>query len=165
MAEPLENQNPDEPEYYPPWLGQSLLNDDFEWEQAKLCSVQEFLEKYTLHDSEWVLIKHDVAYSNEAIIVIQWDSVWLPDEIAKSSGIVQDWPLLLIKLEGVDQISALGYKNIGGIQHGIAYAEIERLDGKNIVVIHDHYGGSVEIVFDGDSRFLALNAKKELLKI
>ena len=165
MAEALENQKLDEQEYYPIWLGQSVLNDDFQWSQSKLCSVQEFLEKYTLHDSIWVLIKHDVAYADEALIVIRWDSVWLPDEIAESSGVVQDWPILLIKLDGVDQISTLGYENIGGIQRGIASAEIESIDGKSIFTIYDHYGGSVDIVFDGTSRFLALNTKKQLLKI
>lgn len=165
MAEQLENQDFDESEYYPKWLGQSLLLDDLPWDNATVYTVQVFLEKYTLHDSLWVNLIYDVANDNQVTLVIMWHAVWLPDEIAKSTALVDDWLLLFIKLENVRQVSTLGYEHVSNIHRGIGTAEIEEIEGRKIFVIHDHYGGSVEIVFDGASHFLALNAQKELLKI
>jgi hypothetical protein len=164
MTEQQNQENGVDSEYYPAWLGQSILWDEFPWEAARTCKVQEFLEQFTLHDSEWVTIYHDFAYENQSTLVIQWDAVWLPDEIAKSTSVVSDWPLLLIKLEGVKQISTLGHEKIGGTR-GISTAEVEEVENKIVFVIHDHYGGSVEIVFDGAAHFLALNRNKQPLKV
>ncbi len=165
MTNPEAVENCEDPEDLPDWLGKSILSNELPWEAAQTYKVQEFLEKYTLHDSSWVTIHHEVAYDNHAILVLEWDAVWLPDEIAQSTSMVSEWPLLFIKIEGIKQISILGYKDIGGITRGIALAEVEEIDNKKVFVIHDHFGGSVEIVFDGSSNFLALDRDKKALKI
>jgi hypothetical protein len=165
MTDQQTTENNSDTEYYPAWLGQSILWDEFPWEAARTCKVQEFLEQYTLHDSSWVTIYHDIAYENQATLVIQWDAVWLPDEIARSTSVVSDWPLLLIKVQGVRQISTLGYENIDGMPRGISTTEVEEIEDKFVFVIHDHFGGSVEIIFDGAAHFLALNRDKMPLKI
>jgi hypothetical protein len=156
----------DEPEGFPEWLGISLINNDLPWEIAQPYNVEEFLEKYTLHDSYWVTLHHDVAQENYAILVIEWDVYWLPDEIAQSTPIVAEWPLLFIKLEDVKQISTLGYEKLEVVAiRGIATAEFEEINGKNVFVIHDHFGGSVEIVYSGGANFLAFDRKKTRLII
>ena len=81
MEDLPENQDFDEDNYYPNWLGQSLVLDDFPWDQSTAYTVQEFLAKYTLHDSHWVNIYHEVANNNDATLVLMWDEVWLPKQI------------------------------------------------------------------------------------
>lgn len=152
-------------DYYPKWLGQSVIEDDLPWNFAECLTFQEFSETYTLHDSIWVTIYQNVAYDDSVTLVIRWDAVWLPDEVAASTSFVADWPLLFIKIENVHQISTSGYRDVGGIQRGIGKAEIEGVDGKQLLVISDHYGGNVEIIFSGKLSFLALNRNKEPLKI
>jgi hypothetical protein len=146
-------------------LWQTLFEDDLPWHLAKNYSVQEFLEKFTLHDSIWITLTQDIAHENVAILVIRWDAVWLPDEVYQSTSIVKDWPILFVKVENVHQISFSGYKDMGGISRGIGRAEVEEIDGKQVWVIHDHYGGSVEIVFSGRTWFLGLDRRQEILKI
>jgi hypothetical protein len=152
-------------EYYPSWLWQSLFEDNLPWHLAKDYTVQKFLKKYTLHDSIWITLTQDIAYENAAILVIRWDAVWLPDEIYQSTSIVKDWPILFVKVENVHQISFLGYKDVGNIARGIASAEIEEIDGKQVWVINDHYGGSIDIAFGGKTWFLGLDRGQEILKI
>ncbi len=165
MEDQVENEDFDEEEYYPSWLGQALLSNDLPWINAKTCTIQEFLAVYTLHDSHWVNLFFDVANNNEVTLVIIWDAVWSPDEIAKSTTLVNDWPLLFIKLEVIRQVCTQGYETVTNVHRGIAKTEIDEIDGKKVFVIHDHFCGSVEIVFEGAAHFLALNTKKELLKI
>lgn len=162
MTEEQVNQ---ESEYYPRWLGSALLYDDLPWNQATEYSVQAFLDKYTLHDSLWGSLVYDVANDNEATLVILWDQVWLPDEIKNGSPLVGDMPILFIKLKNIRQVSTLGYEHVINIHRGIGTAEYVEIEGKKIFVIHDHYGGSVEILFEGTSHFLALNEQKEPLII
>jgi hypothetical protein len=150
---------------YPDWLYQSIIDNTLNWKEAKEYSFQEFSEKYTLHDSYWIGLFYDVAYENNIILAIVWDAVWLPDEIVPSTSIVSEWPLLIIKVEDVLQVSTSGYKDIGCISRGIATAEIEDIDDKHLLVISDHYGGNVEITFSGKLKFLGIDRKGECLPI
>jgi hypothetical protein len=152
-------------DYYPPWLWQSLIENDLPWHLARDYTVQEFSEKYTLHDSVWITLTQDVAYENTAILVIRWDAVWLPDEICQSTAIVKEWPLLLVKVDEVHQVSFSGYQDIGGTARGISRDEVEEIDEKQVWVIDDHYGGRVALVFSGKTWFLGLDRNKEILKI
>ena len=150
---------------YPDWLYQSVIEDTLNWNEAKEYSFREFFEKYTLHDSYWIGLFYDVAYENNLILAIIWDAVWLPDEIARSTSDVTEWPWLFLKIEEVSQVSTSGYKDIGGLQRGIGAAEIGEVDGTNLLVITDHYGGNVEISFTGKSKFLAMDINRKLLPI
>ncbi len=165
MTDQQNKENCVDSEYYPTWLGQSLLEDDFPWQDASVYSVQEFLEKYSLHDSSWVTIYYDVAYDAQATLVISWDPFWLPDGIATKTDAVFDWPLLFIKLEGVKQISTSGYEDLEGMPRGIGTAEVEMREDRFVFVINDHYGGSVEIIFGGTAQILAFNRNKQPLRI
>lgn len=150
---------------YPDWLYQAVIEDDLPWHEAKECSFQEFSEKYTLHDSHWLGLFHDVAYENNVTLVIVWDPYWLPAEIAQRSSFVAEWPFLFVRIENVSQVSTSGYVDIEGVQRGIAMAEIERVDRTNLLVVSDHYGGSVEISFVGRLKFLAFDVNQKSLSI
>ena len=123
-----------------------------------------FMEKYTLHDSYYVGLFYDLAYDNNIVIAIQWDSVWLPESVSKSTASVNDWPYLFISIKNVENINTWGYKNID-INRAIGGSEYAVTNGKKILAISDVYGGELQIVFTGDTEFLALNNKKEPLNI
>jgi hypothetical protein len=74
-----------EEEYFPNWLFEAIVEDYLPWELASDYSYEKFAEKYTLHDSLWVGLFANVTYEDTAILVFMWDSVWLPDEIAKTT--------------------------------------------------------------------------------
>lgn len=46
-------------------------------------SFGNFNEQYTLHDSCWIGIFYNIGYEQAITLAIDWDSVWLPDEIKK----------------------------------------------------------------------------------
>jgi hypothetical protein len=150
---------------YPEWLYQSIIEDTLKWDEAEKLSFQEFSGKYTLHDSYWIGLFYDVAYEDNAILAIVWDAVWLPDDIALSTTVVSQWPLLFIKVGKVLQVSTSGYKDVGGISRGIARAEVVEVDEKHLLIISDHYGGSVEISFSGKLQFLCLDRGRKVLAI
>ena len=147
------------------WLYGAVIRDTLPWGEGKEYSFQEFSEKYTLHDSVWVGVFYDVAYEGSAVLAMTWDAVWLPDELAQSTSAVGEWPLLFIKVGGASHVSTSGYEDIGGLQRGIAGAEIEDVDGTNLLVVTDHYGGSVEVSFCGKLMFLALDRERRVLPI
>ncbi len=150
---------------YPAWLYVSLVENTLPWPLSAEWTFEEFAAQYTLHDSYWVGIFHDVAYGDMATLAIVWDAVWLPDNIVRSTGVVAEWPFLFIRVNGVRQVSTSGYNDIGGLQRGIAGAEITEVEGKKLLVITDHYGGSVEVVFDGKTMFLGMDREKGVLPI
>lgn len=156
----------EEEKYYPDWLYEAIVEDLLPWESAKNYSYEEFSKIYTLHDSIWIGLFANITYEDEAILAIIWDSFWLPDEIAASTSAVIEYPFLFIKLEKITQILTRNYKDIGGIQRGISDSKFSTLeDDKNSLIITDHYGGEVEIVFRGAIKFLGLDREKKVLQI
>jgi hypothetical protein len=135
------------------------------WGEGREYSFAEFSEKYTLHDSAWVGLFHDVGYEDSVILAFLWDAVWLPNELARSISNTGDWLLLLVKVERVSRVSTSGYADIGGILRGIGGAEFGRAKGANLLTITDHYGGRVEIYFAGKMVFLALDGDERVLPI
>lgn len=156
----------EEEKYFPDWLHEAIVEDFLPWESAKNYSYEEFSEKYTLHDSLWIGLFANITYEDTAILAIIWDAVWLPDEIAESTADVLKYPFLFIKLKRIKQILTRNYKDIGNIQRGISNAEFSILeDDKKSLIIIDHYGGEVEIVFSGEIKFLGLDREKKVLSI
>ncbi|HEV2798897.1 MAG TPA: hypothetical protein VGW12_00270 [Pyrinomonadaceae bacterium] len=95
------------------WVYREVVEDTLPWSEAKEYSFQQFSEKYTLHDSVWIGLFYDVAYENNVILAIIWDAVWLPDEIARSTSIVAEWPLLFVNIEGLHRFLLLATKTSG----------------------------------------------------
>ena len=150
---------------YPDWLYRELVEDYLPWEQGRKINFTEFNKKYTLHDSYWIGIFLNVAYDQTATLVIQWDAVWLPDEVAKSTSIVNDWPYLFIQLKKIEQFSTSNYGDIGGLPRSISDCEFEEIDGKKFLAIDDVFGGQTNIIYQGEEAFLAMEKDKCILSI
>jgi hypothetical protein len=150
---------------HPGWVYKELVEDYLPWEEGIKMSFTEFNQKYTLHDSGWIGIFFDVAYEQTATLAIQWDAVWLPDEIAKSTSIVSDWPYLFIKLKNIEQFSTSNYDDIGSLPRSIFGCELEEIDRKKFLAIDDVFGGQINIIYQGEETFLAMEKDKRILSI
>lgn len=153
-------------DYYPDWLYRDLVEDLLPWQQGKEMTFKEFDRKYTLHDSHWVGIFYDVAYTQNVTLSIQWDYVWLPKEIKKNQSRLDGWPYLFIRLLDVEQIHTANYKEIfkSKICRTISGCEYEEIEEKKFLAIDDVYGGQINIVYTGKEIFLALEENKNVLK-
>jgi hypothetical protein len=150
---------------YPDWVYRELIEDGLPWQEGRKINFTEFNKKYTLHDSNWIGIFFNVAYNQTATLAIQWDAVWLPDQIVQSTSIVSDWPFLFIQLQNIEQFSSSNYVDIMGSCRSIANSEIEEIDGSKFLAIDDVYGGQVNIIYRGNETFLAIEKNKNILSI
>jgi hypothetical protein len=150
---------------HPGWVYKELVEDYLPWEQGRKINFTEFNKKYTLHDSYWIGIFFNVAYNQTVTLAIQWDTVWLPDEIVKSTSVTNDWPYLFVQLKNVDNFSTSSYGDIGGLPRSISGCEIEEIDGKKFLAIDDVFGGQINIIYRGEATFLAMEKDKRILSI
>jgi hypothetical protein len=150
---------------YPAWVYRELVEDCLPWERGRKINFTEFNKKYTLHDSGWIGIFLNVAYDKTATLAIRWDAVWLPDEIAKSTSIVSDWPYLFIQLTNIEQFSTSNYVDLGGLPRSISGCEFEEIDGKKFLAIDDVFGGQINIIYQGEENFLAMEKDRRVLLI
>ena len=95
------------------------------------------------------------------IIIIDWDVVWLPDEIAGDDSTV----FLAIKIDKVSEVSTSGYLETDLPHFAICETEIESVGDRQLLIISSCMGGDVEITFLGKMTFLALDSNQSLLKI
>lgn len=150
---------------HPDWVYKELVEDYLPWEQCRRINFIEFNKKYTLHDSGWIGIFFNVAYEQTATLAIRWDAVWLPNDIAKSTSIVSDWPYLFIQLKNIEQFSTSNYDDIGSLPRSISGCEFEEIDGKKFLAINDVFGGQINIIYQGEETFLAMEKDKRILSI
>ena len=155
-------------ERYPNWIQKYLINNRLIWEKGLKNTFQEFEKKFTLHDSYWVELHYNVAHDDTAILVIDWDIVWLPSYVKQQLNSDISLVLLLIKLYQVKQISTSGYhhwKEPFPIQRGISDYEIQIIDHQHLLIVSDFYGGCVEIIFSGFASFLAVTQEQLILDL
>lgn len=150
---------------YPDWLYKKLIENGLPWEHRSSYDLEEFLSKYTLHDSFWVGLFHHVAFDRTVTLAFQWDSVWLPDNVKEGTSHVDDWPYLFMQIDEVEEVSKAGFLNLDGINRAIGGAEIMKLEDASYLAIDDVYGGQVNIVFKGQYSILALNPDGSVLRI
>ena len=155
----------DDDQFYPDWLYKKLIEDDLPWEQKSPYNFEEFLGKYTLHDSFWVGVFHHVAFDRSVTLAFQWDSVWLPDEVKEGTSHVDDWPYLFVQLHEVEEVSKANFVELDRINRAIGGAEIIKLEGANHLAIDDVYGGQVNLIFKGKHSIIALNPDGSVLEI
>jgi hypothetical protein len=150
---------------HPDWLYRELVEDCLPWQQGQKMTFKEFDKKYTLHDSGWIGIFFNIAYERTATLAIQWDAFWLPNDIKQSTSVVADWPYLFIQLSGIEQVSLNNYIDIMGSPRTIAICEFEEIEGKKFLAIDDVYGGQINIIYQSEETFLAIEKNKCVLAI
>lgn len=155
----------DDEQLYPDWLSKKLVEDDLPWGEKSPLSIESFFEKFTLHDSYWVGVFHHLGFDQSVTLAFEWDAVWLPDEIKKSTSLVKEWPYLFFQINGVEEINTANYIDTGNVNRAIAGGEVLNIEGSNHLAIDDVYGGQVNIVYKGELSILALNPDGSTLAI
>ena len=151
---------------YPNWMYRALIEDDLPWENARQMEFQEFHNTYTLHDSHWIGIFHNVAYEQSLTMVILWDEFWLPSRIKENISSTSDRTFLFIKLMKAVEVSMSNYDSSYGLfQRCISASNIEEIAGKKFLAIDDVLGGQVNIIYEGVEQFLAIQSNKYLLML
>lgn len=162
--------------YYPAWLYEAIIEDDFKWEDSTRMTLEEFHREFTFHDSLWIGMYQDIQYTNDALLVFDWDMVWLPQRIKSKSNsklnndknkVCNDFGdlFLVIKIKDIKQINVDGYKDIGQLQRGVSKSDFIKHDDDWIFLIEDQYGGEVQITYNGNIHFMFLTENKEIIKI
>ena len=151
--------------YYPPWVLSGIVEDELPWDKGRKMNLKCFLEEYTLHDSYYVGLFYNPAYTNNITLTFQWDPIWLPCKMAPKTSLVKDWPYLFIRIEDVEQSSTWGYKDYDDINRAVEIAEYVEVDSRKLFSIGDVFGGNLQIAFSGDTCFLALDKDGKVLEI
>jgi len=126
-------------------LAHRVLDGCLPWERSVELHIDDFLERYTLHDSIWIGLLTDCAFEDASIAVIRFDPVW-NSSVSTPTSVCADWPLLFLRFKSVTAINLSGFRNIEGIQRGISSVNVEHLsDEEARTVINDHYGASVSV--------------------
>ena len=100
-------------DYYPSWLSPGVLTGAFPWEAALHTSLADFLEAYTLHDSNWILFALDPDAGSEATLAFRFDAFWTDGRVPHPGSMVSEWPVLLVRLRGLQAIRFDGYAEAG----------------------------------------------------
>jgi hypothetical protein len=130
----------------PESLAREIAEESVRWDLGQPFAIASFLDKYTLHDSNWIGMQLDTSLDGDATAIISFDAYWNKVGV-QATPQCSEWPILLIRFSSLASINLSGYNDIGGISRGIHGAETEDVgDGTWKTVIADHYGGKVSIV-------------------
>jgi len=133
--------------YYPEWLSRGLLWEEFPWEQAVRTTMEQFLNRYTLHDSGWIAPKADAQYRGGGLAVFRFDAFWTQGRIPHPGSRVAEWPILLIRFSRLFELRLHDYEpESGGLSRTISHAETEAVGGRCRTRIWDLFGGCCELV-------------------
>ncbi len=88
---------------YPEWLGRMLLGHSLPWDNAQHTTMPDFLESYTLHDSNWIGLWSEGAI-HECCVIVAWDTFWTNGRVNYPSSTVAEWPILAIHFTDVYHI-------------------------------------------------------------
>lgn len=126
-------------------LSHRLIEGDLPWDRSIELHISDFLEKYTLHDSNWICLLADCAFDDAATAVIGFDPVW-NSSVSSPTSICADWPILFIQFKCASAVRLSRFRNADGVQRGISCVDIEHISDEEVnTVITDHYGGTVSI--------------------
>jgi hypothetical protein len=147
-------------------LAHRILSGDLPWDRSVEVHIDAFLEKYTLHDSNWIGLFADCANEDAVIAIIGFDPVW-NSSVSTPTSVCADWPLLFLRFKSVSAVLLSRFRDNGGLQRGISGADVEHLSDEEVrTVIGDHYGALVAVqhfplvdalVLSPDERILELS--------
>lgn len=124
----------------PEWLSAMLRATDLLAVGGESTTVASFLDAYTLHDSYWIALLSD---GWAAHLVIRFDAFWTGGRVPHPGPVVAEWPILVLTLPRLARVE-LDLQD-AGIGEAISVPH-EADNGLVTTLIHDHVGGSAELV-------------------
>lgn len=148
------------PLIYPEWLGRCILENQLPWHLGQSQSLPQFQKKYTLEKSLWIGAFSDWAYGPVMTLVFNWEPYHPNPESDRTHPTPSEpWLFLLIQINRVEQLKTDGYEPLlTGVTLQRSIHHITQKE--NTLRIEDFYGAIVEITFQGDLVFLALDAEQ-----
>ena len=149
----------------PKSLAIDIVNETVRWDQGQIFTIAGFLAKYTLHDSHWLGLHLDTSWDGDATAIIAFDPIWNQIDGGRTP-LTSKWPILLIRFPAISAINLSEYKDIGGVQRGIAGVESEKAGNKETkTIISDHYGGQVIVIHQDPVKVLCFTATGERIEL
>ena len=146
----------------PRWLCENILLGTLPWQHSQCHSFSRFSEVYTLHDSYLLGTYQSADTSQETILCLLWDRLWLPETIRCQT----DQPIfLLIKATKTLNITVSEGTLPKPDRQRILTAEHAVMDGQTVVVIDDKQHNRLSVVFSGQLHFLAVDNRCQLLNL
>lgn len=148
------------PLIYPEWLGRCILEHQLPWHLGQCQSLPQFQKKYTLEKSLWMGAFSDWAYGPMMTLVFNWEPYHPNPESDRTRPTTAE-PLLflLIQVSRVAQVKTDGYEPLlTGVALQRSIHNVTQTE--NTLRIEDFYGAIVEITFQGDLVFLALDSEQ-----
>jgi hypothetical protein len=155
----------EELDYCPTWLYKDLVEDSLPWDEGHVLSFAQFHEKYTLHDSYWIVALYNPSSSDALTLCVRWDPMWNLGEELEKSSLVASWPFLFVRIERVIEAKFPVGKFLKELAGTIGGSESITLEGKHVVSISDIADGRLTIEYSGEVRFLAMNSEKTIIAI
>jgi hypothetical protein len=141
---------------YPEWFYRNLVENSFPWELGKEMSFADFNRKnYTLHDSGWGTINISLD-AESLILMILWDTVWLPETIETQIETSLSQVFLLIKIGGIEEIRILNGDSPPSFVNILISDVLVEVNGKKLLSLSDAAGGTIDITYKGKETFLAM---------
>jgi hypothetical protein len=146
-------------------LAAKIVESTLPWSDATQFHIKAFLERYTLHDSNWLGLQVDCGWEDSVVAVIVFDPVW-NSSISAPTSVVANWPLLFMRFTCVSSIQLSGFSDIGGLQRGISEVTVRATSEEEVITtLRDHYGANVTLQHFPLIDILIMSPDGELIRV
>jgi hypothetical protein len=126
---------------YPDWLGRDLLAGTLPWELGLPSSLETFLDRFTLHDSQWIGLYTET--ERNGTLLLRWTPPALPAETH----------LLAIRFEGLERAEV---KLKAGELESVVSGATSRAADRHRTQVEDRRGGGAALLHAPNVRLLCL---------
>jgi len=149
----------------PTWLSGALFEDAIDWGAVDPVDPLQFRQFVTLHDSGQVAVLIDSAVDGYIQVVVRWDTYWNKDILPYPGDDADDWPFLIVRIDGVSKIEISDFDPVATDSRAISDLEPEKTPEGFRTRLMDVYGGKIDFDHTGQFRLALFSAAGERLTI
>lgn len=146
---------------FPQWLCDKLINDSVDWDTQKKIRPIDLRQIITLHDSNQIKVIIDSAWDGYITIAVRWDTFWNKEIFEYPGDSVEDWPVLVIRVDGVSQISISDFEPFSAAQRAVSDIETTEEEDGFRTRLMDVCGGKIDFLHAGDFRLALFTSTGE----
>ena len=145
---------------FPQWLCEKLVNDSVDWTNQEQIRPLDLRQIITLHDSSQIKVMIDSAWDGFVTIAVQWDTFWNKEIFDYPGDSVVDWPILIIRIDGVTKISIADFQPTA-TQRAVSDIETNEEEIGFRTRLMDVCGGKIDFHHTGDFRLALFTSTGE----
>ena len=149
----------------PTWLQATLFEGGIDWGAVESVDPLQFRQFVTLHDSCQVAVLIDSAVDGYIQVVVRWDTYWNKDILPYPSDDADDWPFLIIRIDGVSKIEISDFDPVATDNRAISDLEPEATPDGFRTRLMDVYGGKIDFDHTGQFRLALFSVTGERLTL